>query len=224
MTPERWKQIEQLYHAALKLEPTQRTAFLKEGCTGDADLRREVESLLAHEPQAESFVEASALEGTALAMSEERGQSLVGRQLGSYKIVALLGVGGMGEVYLAEDTRLGRKVALKILPAEVAADLERMQRFTREAKAASALSHPNVAHIYDIGDCEGIHFIAMEFIEGETLAQRIHAGKFPTPGPSASGPPSPMGRGNQKNIETLPSPFGRGAGGEVYLQRSCQWN
>ncbi len=220
MTPQRWKQIEQLYHAALKLEPGQRAVFLQEGCAGDEDLRREVESLLAHEPQGESFIEASALEGAAQAMAEKRVQSLVGRQLGAYKILSLLGAGGMGEVYRARDTRLDRTVALKTLPGEVAADQERMRRFTREAKAASALSHPNVAHIYDIGDFEGVHFIAMEYIEGETLAQRIHAGKFPSPG--AKTPPSPLGRGNQKNIETLPSPLGRGAGGEGEQGRSLE--
>ena len=214
MTPERWKQIEQLYHAALKLEPGQQSAFLQDACAADEDLRREVESLLAHEPQGESFIEASALEGTAPAMAEKPVQSFVGQQLGSYKIVSLLGVGGMGEVYRARDTRLDRTVALKILPAEVAADSERMRRFTREAKAASALSHPNVAHIYDIGDFEGIHFIAMEYIEGETLAKRIHVSQSPSPGPSADGPLSPLGKRNQKNIETLPSPLGRGARGE----------
>ena len=135
----------------------------------------------------------SALQGTAQGMAEKRGESLVGEQLGSYKIVSLLGVGGMGEVYRARDTRLDRTVALKILPAEVAADQERMRRFTREAKAASALNHPNMAHIYDIGECEGMHFIAMEYIEGETLAPENQLAVHPA--------------------QRAPSPW-RGAGGE----------
>ena len=137
MTPERWKQIEKLYHSALKLEPGQRTAFLKEGCPGDEALRQEVESLLAHEPQAESTIEATAQE-----MAGKRVQSLVGQQFGPYKILSPLGTGGMGEVYLAQDPRLERTVALKILPTEFASDRERMQRFVREARAASALKHP----------------------------------------------------------------------------------
>ena len=178
MTPERWQQIEKLYHAALECKPSQRSAFLDQACQGDEGLRREVDSLLD-------------LEGKA--MAEIRAQSLIGKRLGAYQIVSLMGVGGMGEVYLAEDNRLGRKVALKILPAAVAADQERMGRFVREAKTASALSHPNVAHIYDIGDFEGTHFIAMEYVEGETLAQRIHVSQHPSPG--AKTPPSPLGRG-----------------------------
>ena len=173
MTPERWKEIERLYHAALEREPSQRSVFLKEACAGDEGLRQEVESLLDYQGQAESFIEKPAVEVTAEAVAIDRAQSLVGRQLGSYKIVSLLGVGGMGEVYRARDSRLDRTIALKILPAEVASDQERMRRFVREAKAASALNHPNVATIYDFGECEGMSFIAMEYVEGETLAARI---------------------------------------------------
>lgn len=98
---------------------------------------------------------------------------MIGRTLGHYQIVSLLGAGGMGEVYLAQDTRLDRRVALKSLPADVASDQERMRRFVREAKAASALNHPNVAHIYEIGEAEGVSFIAMEYVEGQTLAAKI---------------------------------------------------
>lgn len=105
----------------------------------------------------------------------EQMESMVGRTLGHYEIVSLVGAGGMGEVYRARDTKLGRIVALKILPAEVAADPERMRRFVLEARAASALNHPNVAHIYEIGDAEGVGFIAMEYVEGQTLATRTAA-------------------------------------------------
>src|SRR5262245_50019858 len=103
-------------------------------------------------------------------------QSLVGRRLGPYEILSLLGAGGMGEVYRARDTRLDRLDALKILPTEVAADPERLRRFQREAKAASALNHPNIATIYEIGESGGIHWIAMELVEGQTFSARISAG------------------------------------------------
>src|SRR5260221_10707534 len=92
-----------------------------------------------------------------------------GTHLGRYEIVSKLGAGGMGEVYLAQDTKLDRKVALKILPADLASNRDRMERFVREAKAAAALNHPNIAHVYEIGESEGINFIAMEYVEGLTL-------------------------------------------------------
>ena len=174
-----WQQIEKLYHSALEHEPRQREAFLREACAGDEALRREVESLLAHQPQAESFIEAPALEVAAKGMAENRAPSLVGRQVGPYKIHSLLGVGGMGEVYLAQDPRLDRAIALKILPTELASDPDRMRRFVREAKAASALKHPNVATIYEIGKSEEFHFIAMEYVEGQTLANKISGRPLP---------------------------------------------
>src|SRR5216117_2736147 len=97
-----------------------------------------------------------------------------GTKLGRYEIRSLLGAGGMGEVYLAQDTKLDRKVALKILPAEVASHRDRMERFVREAKSAAALNHPNIAHIYEIGEHDGTNFIAMEYIDGQTLREKIH--------------------------------------------------
>src|SRR5438132_7830707 len=100
-----------------------------------------------------------------------------GKRLGRYEIRSQLGEGGMGEVYLALDTKLDRKVALKSLPAEVASNQDRMRRFTQEAKAAAALNHPNIAHIYEIGESEGVNFIAMEYIDGETLREKIHRDK-----------------------------------------------
>ena len=106
-------------------------------------------------------------------MVEGNDRVLVGKQIGAYKITALLGAGGMGEVYQAEDTRLGRTVAVKVLPTELARDNERLHRFIREARAASALNHANVAHIYEIGQSDGVHFIAMEYVEGQSLAQKM---------------------------------------------------
>jgi eukaryotic-like serine/threonine-protein kinase len=172
MEPERWQEIERLYHSALKVDPNQRAAFLREACAGDEALRQEVEALLANEGEAKGFIEAPALEAAAKMAADNR-QSLVGRQVGPYKIVSLLGTGGMGEVYLAQDPRLERTVALKILPTELASDPDRMRRFIREARAASSLKHPNVATIHDIGESDGFHFIAMEYVEGQTLATKI---------------------------------------------------
>ena len=106
-------------------------------------------------------------------MTEGTEQVLIGKEIGPYKVTALLGAGGMGEVYRAEDTRLGRTVAVKVLPGELAQDKERLHRFIREARAASALNHPHVAHIYEIGQSDGLHFIAMEYVEGQSLAQKI---------------------------------------------------
>ena len=140
---------------------------------GDEELRREVESLLVHKEQAEGFIETSSWEMAAKEMAEETGRVLVGKQIGAYRITSLLGAGGMGEVYRAEDTRLGRTVAVKVLPEELAQDRDRMQRFVREARATSAFNHANVAHIYEIGESDGLHFIAMEYVEGQSLAQKM---------------------------------------------------
>jgi serine/threonine protein kinase/Tfp pilus assembly protein PilF len=174
MTPERWQQIEQLYHAARERAPGARAAFLDRACAGDAALRAQVETLLAYDEEAENFIATPALQVAAGLIAAEQARSLVGKQLSHYEILALLGAGGMGEVYRARDTKLERTVAIKILPAAVAADQERMRRFVREARAASALNHPNVATIYEIGEAEGVSFIAMEYVEGETLQAKIH--------------------------------------------------
>lgn len=172
MNPE-WPRIEEIFHAALEIVPEKRTRFLDEACAGEAELRREVESLLsAHE--ASGPLESSAADLAAAMFAEERKPvSLVGRKLEHYKILSKLGEGGMGEVYLAEDSRLGRKVALKLLPPQFARDPERLRRFEKEARAASGLNHPHIITIHEIVRWEETHFIATEFIEGETLRERL---------------------------------------------------
>src|SRR5262245_23918384 len=142
MTPERWRHIERLYHAALERDTDEQAAFLAEACDGDDSLRGEVESLLRCDTRAERFMKLPALEVAARLCAEDRVQSMTGRQIGPYQILSLLGAGGMGEVYLALDTRRGRNVAVKLLPVEFTTDAERLLRFEQEARAASGLNHP----------------------------------------------------------------------------------
>ncbi len=170
MQAERWQQVEKLFHAALEHASHERVAYLRETSNGDPELQREVQSLLAaHE----------ASEGLETAASELAGewlkgqQSRIGQSLGHFEIMAHLGSGGMGDVYLAEDNGLRRKVALKLLPAQLSADAERLRRFEREAQAASGLNHPNILTIHEIGETNGTHYIATEFIEGQTLRERM---------------------------------------------------
>ncbi|HEV2667786.1 MAG TPA: serine/threonine-protein kinase, partial [Blastocatellia bacterium] len=174
MESERWRRIESLYYAALERDAAERAAFLIEECAGDDDLRREVESLLAVHEQAEGFMAEPALEIAAQVIAEDQSQTMSGRKINHYQVLSLLGAGGMGEVYLAEDTRLGRKVALKLLPQRFTQDRERVLRFQQEARAASALNHPNILTIYEIGEFEGRHFIATEFIDGQTLRELMN--------------------------------------------------
>ena len=169
MKPERWQQVDQLLEAALERPVAQRPAFLAEACAGDVTLRREVESLLRADERATSFIETPALPLAVEVLAQRQAQPLTGQQLGHYQILAPLGAGGMGEVYLALDARLGRKVALKLLPAGLAADAEAKRRFTQEARTASALNHPHIITIYDIGAEDVRAYIAMEYIEGESL-------------------------------------------------------
>ncbi|HJQ71558.1 MAG TPA: protein kinase [Blastocatellia bacterium] len=175
---ERWQQIERLYHSALKLDGEARRAFLERACEGDGDLRREVESLLAYQRRAEDFIELPALEVTARAMAREQTDPAVGRVIGHYNVTSLLGAGGMGAVYLAEDARLSRKVAIKLLPAGFTADQQRVRRFRQEARAASALNHPNIITIHEVGEADGNHYIVTEYVEGETLRRRIEGARM----------------------------------------------
>jgi len=175
MTPERWQRIKSLMESALELEAEERAAFIKEACADDPSLQSLIQSLIASHEQARDFIESPAFE--LMAESLDEGQSMVGSDLGPYRVTGLLGAGGMGEVYLAEDTRLGRKVALKVLLAHFTRDEERVRRFQQEARAASALNHPNILTIYEIGQVGSSHFIVTELIEGETL--RRHLSKAP---------------------------------------------
>src|SRR5262245_6376510 len=173
MDIDRSRQIVRLYLKALDRDKAERAALLDEACAGDNALRQEVESLLAHRDLHGDFIEAPALEVIAKAIADDTMPLLIGRNISHYKVLSLLGAGGMGQVYLSHDMRLDRTVALKILPPVIAADRGRMRRFILEARAASALNHPNVATIYDIDESDGIHFMVMECVEGQTLARRI---------------------------------------------------
>ncbi|HJQ68469.1 MAG TPA: SUMF1/EgtB/PvdO family nonheme iron enzyme [Blastocatellia bacterium] len=175
MTPERWQQVKPILQSALDLAPGQRASFLDSACDGDTLLRKEVESLLASHREAGSLLDSPAFEAAADLLADET-VDLAGRKIGHYKVVSQIGRGGMGVVYLAEDKRLGRKVALKILPSYFTRDPQRVRRFEQEARAASALNHPNILMIFDIGQVETVPFIATEFIEGETLRSRLTRG------------------------------------------------
>ena len=178
MNPERWQQIDHLFHSALERNDSERAAFLAQVCIGDEQMRLEIESLLASHEQAASFIEAPAGDAAAGLLAERRTLLTPGTMLKRYKILSLLGKGGMGEVYLAEDTELHRRIALKILPSDFTRDPDRVRRLVQEAHAVSALNHPNIVTIHEIGQLDGAHFIVTEFIEGQTLGERLRAGEM----------------------------------------------
>jgi serine/threonine protein kinase/sugar lactone lactonase YvrE len=173
MQPERWQQVDQVFQAALERTPEERAAFISGACGDDDSLRREVEALLAADRQAGSLIKAPAYVVAAPLIVGGDAQSLLGRTVGHCRIVSLLGKGGMGEVYRAEDTRLRREVAIKVLPDDFAKDASRLRRFEQEARAASALNHPNILTIHEIGEAEGTRYIVTEYVAGETLRQRL---------------------------------------------------
>jgi eukaryotic-like serine/threonine-protein kinase len=176
----RWDHVKALFQQALERAPAERATFLRDACGGDDALRTEVESQLVAHEQMGAFVEGSPLE----ALSDSAVASFArvlknGARLGAYEIVAPIGVGGMGEVYRAHDTKLGRDVALKILPQTFAHDPERVARFRREARVLAALNHPHIAAIYGIEDSGATQFLVLELVEGETLSERLKRGALP---------------------------------------------
>jgi serine/threonine protein kinase/Flp pilus assembly protein TadD len=186
MKREHWEEVERLYHTALEREPATRAAFLDEACAGDTELRRDVAGLLDYDDPEASFIqtpaiqiEARALAAQPLPDSQTKAETSPPgvRHIGAYQLLEPLGRGGMGEVHLALDTRLGRKVAVKLLPAEFTTQPERVRRFAQEAHAASALNHPNIITIHEIGEAAvaegGTHYIVTEYVEGQTLRERM---------------------------------------------------
>src|SRR5213082_4275948 len=178
MKAERWKQVNDLFQSAVERAPAERAAFLDEACRGDESLRREVGSLLTSHERSENFIELPAFEVAPELVTSERTNTLVGKLIGHYRIEPLVGVGGMGEVYLARDERLGRKAALKLLPDSLTTDETQLSRFKNEARSASALNHPNILTVYEIGTEGNRQFIATEFIEGITLRGSLACGRI----------------------------------------------
>src|SRR3954468_14480932 len=163
MTPERYRQVVELCHAAWEQRPETRGAFLRRSCHADGELLLEVEAMLAADEQPAQLLDESPDDIAAQALAARRTRSLAGKTLGEYQIVALLGRGGMGDVFLAQDMRLGRKAALKLLPEEFTSNPDRLQRFEREACAVSALNHPNIVTVYGMGRVGSVSFLATEF-------------------------------------------------------------
>src|SRR3984893_12758525 len=170
MTPEVWLRVKEVLAGALEREPGERPAYLDHACA-EQSLRKEVESLIiAHEQTESRFLEHPVAEGTTLKS---------GTRLGSYEIVQILGVGGMGEVYKAHDTKLKRDVAIKVLPAAFVNDSDRLSRFQREARILASLNHPNIAtlHTLEVPErSDGTHYLVMELVSGQALAERLSVG------------------------------------------------
>jgi serine/threonine protein kinase/Tol biopolymer transport system component len=179
LKPERWEVIKQLFDSALEQEPDRRTEFLQKACAGDESLRAEVEAMLARHAESPDFLESPAMHAEALALAKEFETKIIGSTLGHYRIDKQLGRGGMGEVYLAKDLSLNRKVALKFLPDIFSVDPERMARFEREARLLASLNHPNIGAIHGLEQTGEKRFLILELVEGETLAHRLSKGPLP---------------------------------------------
>ena len=186
MTPERWQKIEEIFEAAAEREPRARSAFLDEMCDGDAELRREVESLLAHQQPDGGLIstlvkDAAKLLRRAPSVFGNETRFIPGTVLAErYRVIGQLGKGGMGEVYRADDLKLGQPVALKFLPERLSKDAAMLERFHREVRTARKVSHPNVCRVFDIGEVEGQQFLSMEYIDGEDLSSLLRRiGRLP---------------------------------------------
>ena len=173
MSPERWQNVERLYHAARAQPVDARAGFLDAACAGDVDLQREVESLLAEPTSANGILDEPALVVAAQMISNPVGTMMIGRRIGAYQVQTLLGAGGMGEVYRARDTKLGRDVAIKILPRAFTSDPERLARFEREARMLASLNHQHIGAIYSLEEADGVRALVLELVEGETLADKL---------------------------------------------------
>src|SRR2546423_3829405 len=178
MQSERNRSCADIFNAALERLPAERAAYIEQSCEGDAELRRQVELLLRYHDEAGDFM-ASPAAAVAPEFLVEDPESLIGQRLGSYRIDGVLGAGGMGVVYLACDERLGRKVGLKLLPRALVTDEAQLERLKLEARTASALNHPNIVTVHEIGQVDSTHYLAIEFIEGITLRERITHGAVP---------------------------------------------
>jgi serine/threonine protein kinase/dipeptidyl aminopeptidase/acylaminoacyl peptidase len=179
ITHERWQRIKEIFISAQDRPPAERSDYLNEICHDDPSVREKVEALLTADADNDDFLSSPAYELAAGMFADESNEFQAGQKIGRFEILCSLGAGGMGQIYLAQDENLGRKIALKLIPREFAADPQRVHRFEQEARAASALNHPNVCVIHDVGKTEtGRHFIAMEFIQGLTLRDQLGRGTF----------------------------------------------
>jgi eukaryotic-like serine/threonine-protein kinase len=178
MSNEKWEQVKEIFEAALRHRPEERSKFLDEICADDETVRREVESLLSSFDHAESFMEKPIIGEMAEATTIKKTVFDKGQCLGHYEIIEQIGAGGMGEVYLAQDMRLNRRVALKVLPAASLSNQEANQRLWREARAAAMLDHPHICSIHEISEADGCNFIVMQYVVGETLAEKLKREKM----------------------------------------------